>query len=275
VKTESLKFLGIDNVVDVSFWQIPPGMEPKLVKTLTATPGQSTFGFSWPTSVVDVGTHLFFAQATSKLAPGVPIAIGKPLEVRVGRRVRWRGTLTCTKMGTEQTPSGTGTRTSSFSITAEHATDMDAQLGTLTVQRLTASDTYTFMGSSSSGTTTCPVTTHVDIGHSAMTSDPNHPMRVATMIVNEDSGYAALQAGVQSIAGEAHHIVTTTRSGDPEICNPTGTTVDMIPAEFTGSWNCFVPGAMFQPNTDTISGTTTTSESSYLTVVTTWSFQRI
>jgi len=276
LKPSSIKFLGLENVVDLSFWQIAPGMEPVRKETITASPGQTNFSWTWENKIIDVGTHGFFAQATSRLAPGVPIAIGLPVEVRVGRRLRWRGTATCTEMGTQTENGFTYTKASSFTVKAEHATDADAMsTGVMKITSLAASTTFTLTATSRGGTRLCPVTHNTDIADSAMTSDPNSPNSLAGLVVGEETGQYVLQTFTSGVVGTAHHIITDNYSGDPQKCKPFGTFVNNIPREFSGRWECGTPTGTFEVGADSLSGSSMATEARNVTVVGTWMFERI
>jgi hypothetical protein len=102
------------------------------------------------------------------------------------------------------------------------------------------------------------------------------PGSFATLTVREDTGQYTLGATFPDVMGEAHHINTTTYSGDPMQCL-TGTKVEELPrGPFTYSWTCGGSG-MFEVGANALDGTSmgTTGTMPVINAMSTWSFQRL
>jgi hypothetical protein len=283
LKPDSIKFLGIDNVVYVSIWGAGPGVEdPVVLKVFTASPGQTTFSWDWDNAVVDIGATDFFAHVESKLAPGIAIAVGTPLTVHVGKTLRWRGTASFTEEGSETRTSMEGTSTSSIKaslvIKGEHASDDEARGGHLTLSSLEGSYVATITSDTKQGSSACPVSKHSVRTQTHITSDTK-PRRAPTLYVY-DNGTHTLLFEVDYVPGEIRTVVTYTCSGDPQICTCPRNTDDKVP--YTWSWGGLSQkGTQAEPYPDKIEG----SESYFYEPgngfpkrtdsLVTWSFSRI
>lgn len=281
----SLSFLGVDNVADVRIYQSTPGSEFKLVKTIGASAGQASFAWTWNTSVTDVGTHRFWASANSRLAPGLPLEVADDsgIDVHVGKpvRIRWRGTVTCMDTGDrmESTLTSTLVETIRRTVTlqVEHESDLAAQSsGTMKITGMQAMYLNSTISDVTSGTT-CPMQFHSESIQTSNKSAPG-PGDLVVLTVDDIGGRYVLFAGGNLVQDIAMLTATSTVGGDPARCK-VGTTTEVDPIAFGGSWSCgAIPMGMFAKDAEEISGGyTSTTDSPILPIktVTQWTFERI
>jgi hypothetical protein len=98
-----LQFFGIDNVTGVNFYHLAPGKsDPELWKTVSGGPGQTDYSTTWSGSVLDIGDHLFWAAAQTKVMPLVPVevSVNTVQTVHLMRKgSTWSGMITFTATG--------------------------------------------------------------------------------------------------------------------------------------------------------------------------------
>src|SRR6185295_11257837 len=73
LQADSLKFLGLDNVVDVRIYRSPRpgGTGLELVETQAGSAGKTSYTFTWTPTFQDGAEVAFLAGVTSRLAPGL------------------------------------------------------------------------------------------------------------------------------------------------------------------------------------------------------------
>jgi hypothetical protein len=267
LEADSLKFLGLDNAVDVRLYRSPKlgGTGLELMETQAAAAGKTSYSFTWTPTFQDMGTIYFWAGVSSRLAPGLALEVNDKsvVMIQVGQKgKRWKGTVTTECFEDKSDPGSTDTFTTKISSTLmlEHETEEDALnaktkvTGSATATEKMTHD-YTYMGM-------CSIKVHEE---TISTATELMPVVFQTKF-HEDTGMYNL-VGVAYVSGTRH--MTHTESGS---CKNPPTTTSPPDGKYTTNFGYMING-MVAPGSDSFSGTMTTPDDKGMCTWT-WNFAR-
>lgn len=221
---KSLKFLSLDNVVDVRIYRPSrTGVDFELVDTIGASAGKTNFTHTFTPTFLDAAAGMvsFWAGVSTKLLPGVALEVNEmsKLDINIGDGASlWKGTVTatCTRASSEMN-GDTFSQKISTTVQLEHLTEQDALMANAKVTG-TGMASYKRTHDYKAGTPACPISVHEETIGMATSFEP---ILYQTKFTDSTGDYALI--GGAYIKGTQQLIHTETPS-----CKPSSTRIDPV-----------------------------------------------